>query len=1319
VLESGHKKVASTRERMGWVCRGPELPRIQRTDGSDGNDPEHTNSKKRSNTEQHGLITWTYGVGLEGWKERGDLNPLQAVVVGESFPWWAMAVASVGIKVSRVWLTHYPSVGVASLGKTWFGSAHVTTGPDPSKEFLKSLSDCDIVLVGGRVPRVLEAHGIWSGWRLKIVISTALSNKVPPPPWIVDRSHVIHHQVGGVTNGRHLMVVHRRPGFLGSLKDQTSVQPPQDLRWILKSGVPGRLSAFPKIQSGPAAISKVTYRAGNIVSAFGLFPVNKPSTQVETEYRGQVNVIRDCSPFEWLLLMDTPEKLIRMAPSDDVRQELLSTISTPGKVLQHVIEWVRDSMITTLPQGRDSIPPTFNEVEVILEARAASLYKNKRRRMNYHEPEPDWRRELETIHLPVFERYKRKYFNPLPSIPEESEFGIVVQGEESVTGESVIVNPNAKATKDDDAEVRCELWNGHLRKGLSQYIDPTTLDTALNKLREGFLNVWKRNVQRSYFEWERRLNAQGHEVLSKIRDAARDCIERTSNSSWWHWDQGSRPLFWRWVKDYQDVIRDGALPRFIGEMEPWTEPQRGPKNSAIRKSVAKKLTVIARKKYIERGEITSLMPFFNVPKGEKDVRMVYDGSASGLNANLWAPWFTLPSVDCLLRALEPEYSMADNDVGEMFHNFILHEDMRKHCGLDVTLYSVSPPEEPSWLRWNRLAMGLRTSPYQAVQGMLIAQEFILGNPADKNNIFHWERVRLNLPGDADYDPCKAWVSKIRKDGRVAADIFIYVDDVRSSAWDDDAAWAASQRTSSRLGYLGLQDAARKRREPSKETGAWTGSVVWTTDNQLSVMTTQDKWDKTRDHLAWIKANVGNEDGMNGKVLKSIRGFLVYVARTYPSMTPYLKGIHATIDSWRPGRDTDGWKLKKRKTPGADPPLPLEQYDDLDAVEIESAFGLMEECIGEPLLVYPVSRLHDDLDCLLELTEADAPPRRKVRMTSQARVIYGFGDASKQGFGASIELPDKNIFWRFGQWRLREEQVMLAAGKGMSFIEERSSNYRELRNLVETLEDAYRKGLLNNREIFMFTDNSTAESAFFRGTSSSKHLFDLVLRLRKIEMTGTCQIHMIHVAGTRMIWQGTDGLSRGDKNSGVMAGEVMTSFIPLHLSARDRSPACIEWISSWYCSGTPALQSFPLKCLTPNDWPTVLRERATYVWIPPPAAAEVAVHYMAITIHKRPTAVHLFLCPRLMTSRWQRALRKATDMFLFIQPGAIFWDSSQHEPLILAISLPLSRRQPWKHGGTPHCDHTRKVVQSMLQSDCTRAGSILCEFIERAWVLAEL
>ena len=47
--------------------------------------------------------------------------------------------------------------------------------------------------------------------------------------------------------------------------------------------------------------------------------------------------------------------------------------------------------------------------------------------------------------------------------------------------------------------------------------------------------------------------------------------------------------------------------------------------------------------------------------------------------------------------------------------------------------------------------------------------------------------------------------------------------------------------------------------------------------------------------------------------------------------------------------------------------------------------------------------------------------------------------------------------------------------------------------------------------------------FYRGISIQ--LF-LIFRLRIIELTGLTKLHVIHVAGTRMIDQGTDGLSRG-------------------------------------------------------------------------------------------------------------------------------------------------------------------------------------------------
>ena len=67
------------------------------------------------------------------------------------------------------------------------------------------------------------------------------------------------------------------------------------------------------------------------------------------------------------------------------------------------------------------------------------------------------------------------------------------------------------------------------------------------------------------------------------------------------------------------------------------------------------------------------------------------------------------------------------------------------------------------------------------------------------------------------------------------------------------------------------------------------------------------------------------------------------------------------------------------------------------------------------------------------------------------------------------------------------------GKGHGFFS--SSNLRELKNLVDTLLKMKAEGRLKGVEIFVFTDNSTAERAFFKGSSKSRLLHDLVLELR--------------------------------------------------------------------------------------------------------------------------------------------------------------------------------------------------------------------------------
>ena len=76
-----------------------------------------------------------------------------------------------------------------------------------------------------------------------------------------------------------------------------------------------------------------------------------------------------------------------------------------------------------------------------------------------------------------------------------------------------------------------------------------------------------------------------------------------------------------------------------------------------------------------------------------------------------------------------------------------------------------------------------------------------------------------------------------------------------------------------------------------------------------------------------------------------------------------------------------------------------------------------------------------------------------------------------------------------------------------------------------------------------TDNSVVEAALHKGNSSDKKSFDLMVRLRSTELAGGSRILVAHVSGKRMIAQGTDGVSRGNTQEGVCAGEALIKFCP--------------------------------------------------------------------------------------------------------------------------------------------------------------------------------
>ena len=102
------------------------------------------------------------------------------------------------------------------------------------------------------------------------------------------------------------------------------------------------------------------------------------------------------------------------------------------------------------------------------------------------------------------------------------------------------------------------------------------------------------------------------------------------------------------------------------------------------------------------------------------------------------------------------------------------------------------------------------------------------------------------------------------------------------------------------------------------------------------------------------------------------------------------------------------------------------------------------------------------------------------------------------------------------------------------------------------------------------------------------------------MTHGLHVNMVWIAGTRMIAHGTDGLSRGDLTSGVMAGDSFLSHIPLDHEAFARSMTLLEWLEN----------ALPRKwkwLKTGEDWfiQSFDDSLGRYVWNPPPALADMA------------------------------------------------------------------------------------------------------------------
>ena len=88
------------------------------------------------------------------------------------------------------------------------------------------------------------------------------------------------------------------------------------------------------------------------------------------------------------------------------------------------------------------------------------------------------------------------------------------------------------------------------------------------------------------------------------------------------------------------------------------------------------------------------------------------------------------------------------------------------------------------------------------------------------------------------------------------------------------------------------------------------------------------------------------------------------------------------------------------------------------------------------------------------------------------------------------------------------------------------------------------GEVHGQEVLLFTNNSTFESTYCKGYSTSWKLSRIVLWLYQVIQYGSLLVHVIHMTGTRVKVWGVDGMSRVDLMEGMMTGEDPILSAPL-------------------------------------------------------------------------------------------------------------------------------------------------------------------------------
>jgi hypothetical protein len=290
--------------------------------------------------------------------------------------------------------------------------------------------------------------------------------------------------------------------------------------------------------------------------------------------------------------------------------------------------------------------------------------------------------------------------------------------------------------------------------------------------------------------------------------------------------------------------------------------------------------------------------------------------------------------------------------------------------------------------------------------------------------------------------------------------------------------------------------------------------------------------------------------------------------------------------------------------------------------------------------------------------------------NQGALGLSYGDGSGSGTGGTVQ-----VVGREGACPPLETWM----GTWCSHVHSFSSNWRELRTLVFTLErEVGGCGRLIYSTLFYFTDNLVMYYIVSGSSSKSPELQRLLRRLKYLELLLGIRLEVVHIPGTHMIDQGTDGLSRGLHLGGGRLKRTTHAETQRIFEGVPVTPSTLQWARAQVL---PECLHHECIYMDANQtWSFLQVSRRATLWFPAPEWAHQLLEAVIFAWIERPWDTEaFFVVPRVFQRDWGRVSRHIVELGVFPAASVPVYGLSTDIPCVIlhlpcyVRSLPPPRR----------------------------------------------